>query len=178
MKLTPKQISKAIIRMAGEDQKLRADKNPDWKKIDILDKRNNKEIKKIVNEYGLIGKKEYGVKASYMAWLLIQHMSERDLPFMKKYLRLMEDNLNDIDTRNYAYLIDRINTYENSPQIYGTQTHSKGESSDLEFHPIENVKNVDDKRKEVGLVSLKEYAESMEKMFNQKVILPKDYSSN
>ena len=83
-----------------------------------------------------------------------------------------------IDIKNFDYLEDRIDTHEKRPQTYGTQLHSKDDSSDLEFHPIKNIKSVDKKRKEVGLGSLKGYAESMEKMCSQKVILPKGYSED
>ena len=89
--------------MADEDQKARSEKEIDWKKIDSIDKKNNEEIKKLVNEYGLIGKKEYGKEASYKTWLLIQHMPEEELQFMKKYLRLMKDNLSDINIQNFEY---------------------------------------------------------------------------
>lgn len=177
MKLTQKQISKVIIKMAEKDQKARSEKKLDWRKIDVIDKRNNTEIKKLVTNYGLIGIKKYGESASSKAWLLIQHMPAEDLPFMKKYLKLMEEALGDIDLKNYAYLKDRISVYEKNPQTYGTQLHSKNETSDLKFHPIENIENIDIKRKEVGLYSLKEYAQSMEKLCNQKVILPKNYHS-
>jgi hypothetical protein len=178
MKLNPKQISEVIIKMADEDQKARSEKDLDWKKIDIIDKENNKEIKKLINEYGLIGQKEYGIEASSKAWLLIQHMPQEELQFMKEYLRLMKENLNDIDVKNYAYLKDRLSMYEKTPQTYGTQLRSKDGSSDLKFHPIKDIKSIDQKRNEVGLDTLKDYAESMEKMYNQKVLLPKGYSSN
>lgn len=178
MKLTPKQISEVIIKMANEDQKARSEKEPDWKKIDIIDNKNNEEIKKLVNEYGLIGQKEYGKEASNKAWLLIQHMPEGELQFMKEYLGLMKDNLSDIDVKNYAYLKDRLSMYEKTPQTYGTQLHSKDDSSDLQFHPIGDIKNIDKKRNEVGLDTLKDYAESMEKMSNQKVLIPKGYPSH
>lgn len=162
--------------MAEEDQKERTKETPDWDKIDAIDKNNNQEIKNIINEYGFIGIKDYGKEASYKAWLLIQHMPEEDIEFMKKYLKLMEENLDDADKINYALLTDRINVYEGIPQVYGSQTHSEDDESDLEFHPIKNVEVVDKKRREVGLNSLKEYAEWMEETFKQKVILPKGYT--
>lgn len=178
MKLTRKQISEIIIKMADEDQKARSEKEPDWGKIDIIDKKNNEEIKKLVTEYGLIGQKEYGKEASNKAWILIQHMPEEQLQFMKEYLGMMKENLEDIDIKNYAYLKDRLSMYEKTPQTYGTQLHSKDGSSDLKFHPIDDIKNIDKKRKEAGLDTLIEYADSMEKMCNQKVVLPEGYSPN
>ncbi len=175
MKLSSNQISELIISMAEKDQGARFEKPINWSEVGLVDKQNNKDIKKLVNEYGLIGIAEYGAEASSKAWLLIQHMSLDELPFMKKYLKYMSDNLNDIDIKNYAYLTDRICTYEGLPQIYGTQLKSSDDSTQLEFFTINNLKTIDEQRKEIGLDSLGDYAESMAKMCSQKVILPKGY---
>jgi len=169
-------ISKKIIEMAKKDQEIRMSKDIDFEKMEKIDAENRKEIKSIVDEYGLVSISKFGKEASYFAWLLIQHLTTEELDFMEDYIKLMEDNKKDIDIRNYAYLKDRILVYKNKPQIYGTQTISK--DNILNFQPIENISNVDTYREEVGLNTLKEYADDMKEMLDMSVELPKNYSNN
>lgn len=64
---------------------------------------------------------------------------------------MLEDSL-------YAKTIDRILTRSGIPQIYGTQ--SSGGRETTSFHPIQDVKNVNQRRKEMGLCPIEQKARS------------------
>jgi len=177
MNETITQIANKIIEMAKVDQELRMAQPIDFAKVAKIDEENRKEIKNIVNEYGFISISKFGKDASYKAWLLVQHFPPEEIEFMENYLKMMGDNKGDYDTRNYAYLIDRINVYKGKPQIYGTQTTSKDNSDTYEFQPIKDIENIDALRREMNLSTLREYAELMEDMNKKRFKLPDGYTS-
>lgn len=164
-----------IVQMAEVDQRVRLENPIDWKKVNKIDEENRLRIKNLVKTYGLIDIKRFGKKASYSAWLLIQHFPQNDLPFMKKYLSLMEKSLSSVDIKNYAYLLDRVNSYQGRPQVYGTQLIMEKGNDYWEFEPISKITKVDARRKDIGLEPLRKYAKKLEKTYKQKVNLPRNY---
>lgn len=100
---------------------------------------------------------QVGYIASMGAFLIVQHA---DLERQKKYLpvikKLCEEK--EIQCSNYALMYDRIQVSENKPQRYGSQLTTNEKTGKLEFSPIEDEKNVDKRRVEVGLGPLSEYA--------------------
>ena len=58
---------------------------------------------------------------------------------------------------NYAFFFDRIQTSENKPQRYGTQSRWDEKRNTIELFPLEDEKKVNAWRKEVGLEPLEGY---------------------
>lgn len=116
-------------------------------------------MNKIVDQVGAITISRFGEKTSENAWNLVQHC---DLfpDFQKRYLKLMYENKLDFLPRNIAYLEDRIATGSGNPQVYGTQFTFNEETKKYKPFPTIDSKNVDKRRKEVGLFTMKEYAEN------------------
>ncbi len=161
---TINKISAEINRMAKVDQDLRKKargvtdpNNAAWKEIEIVDKTNLRRIKEIVDQLGLISISKFGKKAPFSTWLLIQHAPKSELKFMKKYLSLMESEINGVDKKNFAYLKDRILVYEEKPQVYGTQLKWNQENNKWELYSLDNPKTVDRLRKEMDLEPLNDY---------------------
>lgn len=159
-------IANKINEMAAKDQKLRKkleieESKESLRKLRKLDKENTIGVKKIVDEIGLPTISKVGKEASYNAWLLVQHSP--DLEFQKKYLRLMKENVDDINPKNIAYLTDRVLMYEGKKQIYGTQVVFDKKNQRYEPYDLENSDRVDKKRREVGLEPISEYMD----MFNK-----------
>ena len=80
-------------------------------------------------------------------WLLVQHQ-DYDVKLQEKCLKHCDFNL-----KNKSYLTDRIMVNREGTQIYGTQFNK----------PIIDKKNVDKRRKEMGLEPLKDYLKKREK---------------
>jgi len=161
--------------MSNLDQEIRrryeqTKNKEELKEMQKIDKINRKEFKKIFKTTGLITS-EYGKDAQLAAFLLVQHMPRNEISFMKRYLSLMKKNLKDIEPLHFAMLCDRVETWQNKPQIYGTQ-----------FVPVENKDNtfklkeliepelVDKRRKEIGLEPLTDYIKKLSKKRNVKLI--------
>lgn len=152
---TPNNLAREILKMFNADQKARfSDTDPEEiKKIDI---NNTKKLKEIIDKQGYPTINKIGVEASDALWLLIQH-ADLDRDFQIRCLELMKempDGL--IKKKNIAYLEDRVRVGTGQPQLYGTQFRRR-EDGKLVLRDIEDIKNIDQRRKKMGLVSLDEY---------------------
>ncbi|VFA44104.1 DUF6624 domain-containing protein [Chryseobacterium indologenes] len=67
-----------------------------------------------------------GIESSNNYWLCVQQ-SDKDLNFQKKVLKLMKKEVRNkkADSKNYAYLKDRVKINLGKSQIYGTQAEYK-----------------------------------------------------
>lgn len=155
-------IAKQINEFAKNDQLLRSKifskssvSEEDKDTLTNFDKKSSGFIKNIVSEIGLPTITKVGKKASYNAWLLVQH--SRDLKFQKSYLELLKQNEKDINPANIAYLEDRILMYEKKPQTFGTQFVLNKKTGKLEPYTIRDVANVNERRSKYGLEKLEEH---------------------
>jgi len=170
-----KNITNKILKMAKREQSLRMKylktyNEEDFQRIKEVDKLNREEFKKIFKEIGYISS-EYGKEVQLAAFLIVQHMPKDYTPFMKKYLSLMKNDLENINPLNYAQLVDRVRIYEGKKQLYGTQfTSINGKKDTYKLYKIYNSKEVDKRRKEIGLEPLKEYIEKISKERNITII--------
>jgi hypothetical protein len=131
-------------------------------KLSTVDKKNRQRLKEIVDKYGWPTKTLVGKDGASTAWLLVQHADE-ELAFQKKCLKLMKDAAKDeVEAKHIAYLTDRILVAEKKKQIYGTQL-----DGDYKPRPIEDEKNVDKRRAEVGLSSMEEYIRITKESYEQ-----------
>ncbi len=170
-------VVKEILQMAEKDQQLRKSPEAKPEEISKWDKIHKVKIKKIIDKYGLISTSKFGKEASFNTWLLIQHFPESEVGYMEKYLNLMEQNIGEVDVKNYAYLTDRINLYRKIPQIYGTQAVPDGSDGTLTIYKTFDIKNVDKRRAQVNLEPLSEYVKRFEDTGN-KICLPPGYKIN
>lgn len=146
--------------MADLDQSVRRD-NPE--RVKEIDEKNRKEFKKIFQKTGYISSK-YGKDVQLAAFLLVQHMPKEDLPFMKKYLSLMKEDLKNINPINYAQLADRVRIYEGKKQMYGTQFELVDKDKNLyRLKKICNFQSVDKRRERIGLEPLRKYIKKLSK---------------
>ena len=119
-------------------------------------------IIKILSEFGFPTISKVGKKPSFHAWKLVQHSPDTKL--QEKYLALMEENLEDVNKRDFAYLKDRVLLAQGKQQIYGTQFNKV---DDGRYVPINlwDIENVNARRKEVELDSLEENIARMTKLY-------------
>ncbi len=138
-------------------------KSPEMDSLDkivaITDSLNMLKLEKIINQYGFPKKDLVGATGTDRVFTIIVHAP---LSYQKKYFHLVEEAISngDIRKQSLAYLTDKILTKEGKKQLYGTQLKYVIETGGYIFKPIEDEKNVDTRRKSVGLEPIEEYAKN------------------
>ncbi len=128
-----------------------------------LHSKNAKALNDIIDKIGYPTIAKVGKEANEAAWLVIQH-SIGQPKFMKKCFQLLTEavNHNDADKKNLAYLTDRIAVFEGKPQRYGTQ-FEWDKNGNLSPSLLEDLNNVNERRKSIGLNTLEEQTEIIRK---------------
>jgi len=118
-------------------------------------------VEKIIKEYGWPTYSLVGKVAADAAFLVIQHSNTQ---IQKKYLDQLLDaaKKKEASSESVALLQDRIMSNESHYQMYGTQVFqmrdpATGKLSKYTYYPIKDEENVDKRRKEMGLIPLKDY---------------------
>ena len=129
------------------------------------DRKNTAMLKAIVEKKGWPSISVVGERASFNAWLLVQH-ADSDPAFQLKSLRLMEPLAakGDVSKRNYAYLYDRIMLQLSGKQRFGTQ-FSGCEGVEHKLRPLEDAALLDRVRQEHELEPISDYQKSMKDNF-------------
>ena len=149
-------LRRELLALAAKDQKARAETDVDVMKQ--LDHETTTRMKEVVAKYGWPSKRVVGSDGANAAWLLVQH-ADAELAFQKECLVKMEPlvKTGEVTGKDYAYLFDRVAVGEGKAQRYGTQLDGD------DFAPIEDSKNVDARRKAMGMSTLAEYKETVKK---------------
>ncbi|MGE8525233.1 DUF6624 domain-containing protein [Chryseobacterium rhizosphaerae] len=149
------QFSKELIELANHDLSVRerlaakgelsGGYHPE---MEAVHQTHAKRLREIIKEIGFPTISKVGEEASDAAWLIIQH-SIGEPAFMKECYRMMDENSNDINPKNKAYLYDRIQVFQSKPQKYGTQL-----IPERRLYPVENKENINEERIKVSLPPL------------------------
>jgi len=134
-----------------------------WQKINDADTENRRWLKAVLKRIGWFRVSVYGRAASNTAWLLVQH-ADQDPAWQKQILRDIKPMVaqGDVSGIDVAYLEDRIAAAETRPQVYGTQ--GTCEDGGWSPFPIEDPDHVDERRRALGLETMKEYQTGFKKM--------------
>ena len=157
------QIRQKLLEMIAEDERVRGELaetgelfegyHPKMEKVHLA---NTKELEKLIDQNGWLGKSAVGVDGAEAAWRVVQHSISRP-EFQRKCLKLIEKAVaaGDAEPYQFAFLHDRICFFENRPQRYGT--HSDwNQAGKMEVYTLEDKDKVNDYRAEVGLQPLKD----------------------
>ena len=130
-----------------------------WEMIREQDSINEHQVLKIIDEKGWVGKSLVGPKANSTLWLVIQHAP---LKTQEKYLPLLKESVKKGESsgQNLALLEDRILMRNDMPQIYGSQVKRDKEGKGY-FHEIIEPEYVNQRRSEIGLGPIENYAKRM-----------------
>ena len=175
-------ILKADLELIGlEDQTLRlllpevtlkfgresSEYNYIWSLIHYQDSISLKKLIDILDEHGWVGKSRVGDVANQAIWLTIQHSP---IKIQEKYFPLLKESVESEESKGWhlAFLEDRILMRNGENQIYGTQAMWDNELKQNKIYPIEDVKNVNQRRQKLGLEPIEKYAESNGHIFDQK----------
>ncbi|MCV6631160.1 MAG: S41 family peptidase [Flavobacteriaceae bacterium] len=128
-----------------------------WSLINHQDSICVTELTKILDTYGWLGKTKVGWKANQAIWLIIQHA---EVGVQEKYLPLLKASYEKGESEgwHYAFLQDRILMYKKEPQIYGTQAIWDKKLQKNKIYTTRDIKNVNMRRKQIGLEPLETYA--------------------
>ena len=124
-----------------------------------VDEINRNQLKKIIEKYGFPTKALVGRDAMNGIFLIIQH-ADQDKEWQRSQLKNIEiavKNL-DIDAQSYAYLFDRIKVNNGEKQVYGTQFAKVDPVNKIvKLAPTENIKDLDKRRMEIGMMPIAMY---------------------
>lgn len=144
-------------------------------KMWMQDKQNLKKVEAIIEQYGWLPKSKVGKKAAAALFYVVQHSNVKA---MEKYLPIMKlmAKKGESFPKGVAMMEDRILTNNGKKQIYGTQVVNRNQGGAKSVYfvwPIEDVKNVNKRRKEVGFTTtIEEYAKEMEAIYDPNEPLP------
>jgi hypothetical protein len=126
------------------------------KKMKKIDQSNLNYVTKIIDKYGWIGYDTIGIEANSALFLVIQHA---DSSTQEKYLPLLRKAVkqNKAVPESLALLEDRVLVRRGEKQIYGTQVECDSSGYKCRVLPIEDEKNVDNRRKAIGMRPLAIY---------------------
>jgi len=148
------QLLKELTQRFQLDQSLSKEKN--WEKLMNVYPKNTKWLEGIIREVGWPSQNLVGIFGEQAAWLIVQHSG--DVKFQEKCLRLIKNLPLTNERKHYiAYLTDRILVRGGNKQLYGTQYDG------IQPFPIENEKELDLRRKTMGLGPFSEYHKLMAK---------------
>ncbi len=155
-----------------KDQEIRQSKNPKHEDF-VVDEDNTKWLVKTILEVGWIDVDRFGKEASNSAFLLVQHSP--DLRLMLTALPFIETDVKakKLDAQPYSLLYDRLQLRLGYRQRYGTQI---GENTKGQFvvSALEDRKNVEQLRKDLGLFPLAQYFDMIRKAYGEKEIVFED----
>jgi len=119
------------------------------------------ELEGIFEEFGYPGHSMVGEDGALSFWLMVQHC-DHDLAFQRRVLTTMKTELDreNINARHFGLLTDRVRKNSAQKQLYGTQVTYNDQGQAIP-RPLEDSLNVDKRRKEIGLESIKEYLNRM-----------------
>jgi hypothetical protein len=156
-----RESDQAMRRQIREVQQKFGQKSPEmdslFKRTKRADDRNLPRVTAIIDQYGWPGKSLVGDEGSLAAFFVIQHSN---LATMQKYLPLMRQAAasGELARQNLALLEDRVLTFQDKPQLYGSQYRYNATTGKPEFFPIADEAHVDERRASMGLGPLADYA--------------------
>lgn len=135
--------------------------------MEKIDHFHTNHLKAILTVHEWISISKFGKEADHQAWLLVQH-ADHDPEFQANCLSTLEKlwPFKETDSKNYAYLYDRVAPKLGLKQRYGTQAIIEGEQ--IELLPFEgSLVDLNERRHEMGLDPIEEYLETLKMTYKK-----------
>lgn len=169
-----------LDRMATADQSLRyngrniglkgPEERADWNlKVLTLNRVNGDKLKSILDRCGWPSEETLDGRSSVAARLIAQH-SDHDDQLQMRALAVIEGRVKSgqVDPKQFAHLMDRIQLRRTGKQIYGTQLLVSNEDITLPSTEIDDIDSVNKRRKALGMESVEAYiAQAKESQFGK-----------
>ena len=138
--------------------------------LEKVDKPNTARLNEIFNQYGFPTFQSVGKDGLQAYMILLQHTSDESLrqkslkPIKKAFKR------KELPPHDYANFVDRLLVHQNKEQIYGSNFDIK--DGKLVMSKVKDRKNLDKRRKKIGLPPIAEYAKMLKELYNLEVEIP------
>ena len=122
--------------------------------VDTLNLKHLKLVDSLLSNTVELNKITVGIEGMNAIFLFIQHC--QDTIRQQKYAPQIKSwvTFGDIKGSSYALYLDRLRINHNQPQIYGTQFWRDENVNQLVLYPIENIADVNNLRKQMGMKSI------------------------
>jgi hypothetical protein len=137
---------------------------------ETVDKPNTKRINEIYKTIGFPDAKTVGEDGVDAFLLILQHSN--DIKLKQKCLAGITKafKAKQLSSSNYANFTDRLLFNLGKPQVYGCNFELK--DGKLVMSKTADLKNLDRRRKKIGLPTIAEYAAKMKEVYNLEVVIP------
>jgi len=128
-----------------------------------IDEDNRNRLKEIISKHGFPTQNLVGKDAMRGVFFIIQH-ADMDKEWQKSQLKNIEKAVKngDLDGQSFAYLYDRIKVNNGEKQLYGTQfSNVDPKNKTVELEPTKDLKNLDKRRREIGMMPIQMYKKLM-----------------
>jgi len=168
-----------LLAMRDRDQRARDDCNKGttderWKcyanMTETVDKPNTKRLNEIFRSNGFPDAKVVGKDGVEAFLLILQHSNDLELKqqSLPGITKAFEAKL--LAAMDYANFTDRLLANLGKPQLYGQNFEFK--DGKLVMSKTEDLKNLDHRRKKIGLPPIAEYAKMLKDVYKMDVVVP------
>lgn len=128
-----------------------------------LHRKHAARLRQILDVHGWPGVSLVADDGCDAAWLILQH-AILDPPLMKAAQRLLQQaaDRGEAPAALVAYLVDRIQTLQGLPQVYGTQ-HDWDDFGNMSPLPMEDAQGVNPRRAAIGMEPLEAHTARLRK---------------
>ena len=172
-----------LVNMVDKDQEIRRilidsigidspNAGPYLKQMMDIDMDNQRKMKEILNKYGWIEQSKIGEKAAEAFFYTIQHSDTTlIIKWFPEFKRLADAG--EADKVKCAMMEDRLLMWRGKKQIYGTQAAVFRDDKKVAIWPIEDPKNINERRKKIGFdLTVEENAHRLKAIYNEDEQLP------
>lgn len=154
-------LLEAVYKLDQENRK-----SNDKRDINI-DRQNVSLVTSIIESCGFPRREEVGDIAISGLFLVIQHSPRK---FIEKYLPEVKKcaSMGDLSLAEVALMEDRLLMLNGERQIYGTQVVRDFKTGGWKVYPIQDVRNVNQRREEAGLEPIEKYLSQWDINFESK----------
>jgi hypothetical protein len=137
---------------------------------ETIDAVNTKRLEEIFDQYGFPDTAKVGKEGLRAFMVLLQHTTTDKLreksikPITKAFKR------RELTSQDYANFIDRFRLHQGKPQIYGSGFETK--DGKLVLSKTEGLKDLDKRRKKIGLPPMSEHVEMLKSIYKLEVEMP------
>ena len=137
---------------------------------DEADRPNTKRINEIFNKSGFPVVSQVGSDGVKAYVLIMQHSGDIELrnKSRKGMKRAFKDKV--LSANEYTNFVDRLLVDQGRRQIYGANFTSR--DGKLVMSPVKDPKNLDKRRKAIGLPPIAEYAKILSEAYKLEVVIP------
>lgn len=137
---------------------------------ETVDKPNTKRLKEIYRSIGFPETKAVGKDGVEAFYLILQHSA--DIELKKECLAGITKafEAKQLAAVDYANFTDRLLVNLGEPQVYGSNFEFK--DGKLVMSTTEDLKNLDQRRKKIGLPTIAEYAKMLKDAYKMEVVVP------